>query len=121
MFCLHAKSLTCVRLFVTLWTIAYQAPLSMRFSRLKYWSGLPCPHPGDPPNPRIEPACPVLAGRFFTTSANCETFFVLQSSINHLEVNCNFKFVFFFLAPRFLTLIRFCHTYCVSFKAKPHS
>ena len=38
-----------VRLFVTLWTVAHQAPLSMGFSRQEYWSGLPCPPPGDPP------------------------------------------------------------------------
>ena len=40
-----------VLLFVTLWTIACQAPLSMGFSRQEYWSGLPCPPPGDLPNP----------------------------------------------------------------------
>ena len=39
----------------TLWTVAYQASLSMEFSRQKYWSGLPLPPPGDLPNPRIEP------------------------------------------------------------------
>ena len=48
-------------------TVARQAPLSMRFSRQEYWSGLPCPPPGDLPNPGIEPVCPALAGRFFTT------------------------------------------------------
>ena len=41
--------------FVTLWTIARQAPLSMGFSRQEYWSGLPCRPPGDLPNPGIEP------------------------------------------------------------------
>ena len=46
---------SCVQFFVTLWTIAYQAPLSMRFSRQKYWSGLPCPPPEDLPDPEIEP------------------------------------------------------------------
>ena len=56
-----------VQLFVTSWTIAHQAPLSMRFLRQEYWSGLPFPSPGDLPNPRIEPASPALAGRFFTT------------------------------------------------------
>ena len=40
----------------TLWTVAFQAPLSMRFSRQEYWSGLPFPSPGDLPNPGIEPA-----------------------------------------------------------------
>ena len=44
--------------FVTLWTVARQAPLSMGFSRHGYWSGLPCPPPGDLPDPRIEPESP---------------------------------------------------------------
>ena len=61
-----------VRLFVTPWTVACQAPLSMGFSRQEYWSGLPCPPPGDLPYPGIEPmspASPALVGRFFTASA----------------------------------------------------
>ena len=45
------KSLSHVRLFATPWTVAYQAPLSMGFSRQKYWSGLPFPFPEDLPNP----------------------------------------------------------------------
>ena len=54
------KSLSCVRLFVTPWTIAYQASLSMGFSRQEYWSGLPFPSPGDLPHPGIEPRSPAL-------------------------------------------------------------
>ena len=64
------QSLNRVQLFVTLWTVAHQAPLSMGFSRQEYFSGLPCPPPGDLPDPGIEPASvasPALAGRFFTT------------------------------------------------------
>ena len=38
--------------------VAFQAPLSMEFSRQEYWRGLPCPPPGDLPNPRIEPVSP---------------------------------------------------------------
>ena len=63
---------SCVRFFVTPWTVAHQAPLSMGFSRQEYWSGLPCSPPADLPNPGIEPeslASPTLAGGFFTTSA----------------------------------------------------
>ena len=45
-----------VRLLSTLWTIAYQAPLSIGFSRQKYWSESHCPSPGDLPSPGIEPA-----------------------------------------------------------------
>ena len=61
---------SCVQLFVTSWTVAHQAPLSMEFSRQAYWNGLPCPSPGDLPDPGIEPsqAPPELAGGFFTTS-----------------------------------------------------
>ena len=44
-----------VGLFAALWTVAHQALLSMRFSRQEYWSGLPCPPPGDLPNPETEP------------------------------------------------------------------
>ena len=59
-----------VQLFVTLWTVAHQAPLSMEFSRQEYWSGLPFPSPGYLLHPGIKPvsvASPALAGRFFTT------------------------------------------------------
>ena len=45
---------SCVQLFVTPWTVAHQAPLSMGFFRQEYWCGFPCPSPGDAPNPRIE-------------------------------------------------------------------
>jgi len=61
-------------LFMTLWTVDHQAPLSMGFSRQQYWNGLPCPPPRDLPDPGIEPLSlmsPALAGRFFTTSASC--------------------------------------------------
>ena len=51
----EVKSLSRVQLFATPWTVAYQAPPSMGFSRQKYWSGLPFPSPGDLPNPGIEP------------------------------------------------------------------
>ena len=64
-----------VQLFVTLWIVAHQAPLSMGFSRQEYWSGLLCPPPGDLPNlgvKPVSPASPALAGRFFTTSATWE-------------------------------------------------
>ena len=54
------KSLSCVRLFGTPWTIAHQAPPSTEYSRQEYWSGLPFPSPGDLPDPGIEPRCPPL-------------------------------------------------------------
>ena len=49
-----------VHLFATPWTVARPAPLSVGFSRREYWSGLPCPPPGDLPTPEIEPWCPAL-------------------------------------------------------------
>ena len=52
------KSLSRVRLFSTPWTVAYQAPPSMGFSRQEYWSGLPFPSAGCLPNPGIEPGSP---------------------------------------------------------------
>ena len=64
-----------VLLFVTLWTLACQASLSLRFSRQEYWSGLPCPPPRDRPDPGTEPTSltsPALAGRFFNTRATWE-------------------------------------------------
>ena len=54
------KSLSHVPLFATPWTIAYQAPLSMEFSRQAYWSGLPFPSPGDLPDPGIKPGSPTF-------------------------------------------------------------
>ena len=59
-----------VQFFVIPWPVAFQAPLSVRFSRREYWSELPFPFPGDLPNPGIELAAlksPVLVGRCFTT------------------------------------------------------
>ena len=54
------KSHSRFQLFVTPWTVTYQAFLSMGFSRQEYWSGLPFPYPWDLPNPAIEPGSPTL-------------------------------------------------------------
>ena len=87
-----------VRLFATLWTISHQPPLSMRFSRQGYWSGLPCPPPGDPPNPGIEPESLCLLNwqvGSFTTSATWEApiswyrwLFYYQAFITY-KITCN--------------------------------
>ena len=69
------KSLSHVRLLVTPWTAAYQAPLSIRFSRQEYWTGLPCSPPEDLPDSGIEPSSlisPALAGGSFTTRTTWE-------------------------------------------------
>ena len=61
------KSFSCVRLFATPWTVAYQASPSMGFSRQEYWSGLPFPSPGDLPDPGIEPGSPALEADALTS------------------------------------------------------
>ena len=78
-FCdMRACMLSCffrVRHFVTLWSVAHQAALSTGFPRQEFWSELPCPPPGDLPDPRVEPAylmSPALAQGFFTTSITWE-------------------------------------------------
>ena len=65
------KSHSHVRLFATPWTVAHQAPPSMKFSRQEYWSGLPFPTSGDPPDPGIKPTSfvsPAFAARFLPLS-----------------------------------------------------
>ena len=65
----RAQLLDCVQFFATLWNGACKAPLSMGFSRQEYWSELPCPPPGDLPNPGITAASlasPALAGGFWS-------------------------------------------------------
>ena len=82
-FCINACMLSCfrnVQLIVIPRTIDHQAPLSLGFSRQEYWSVLPCPSPGDLPNPGIKPVTlmsPALAGRFFTTSTTWEALCIL--------------------------------------------
>ena len=86
----HFKYFSCVWLFVTLWTLAYQAPLSMVFSMQAYWSGLPFPPPEDLPDPGI--TSPALAGRFFTTIASWEqnkfvVWAIALSSYKHILIS----------------------------------
>ena len=75
-----ASVLSCfshVQLSVTPGTVALQDPLSLGFSRQEYWSGLPCPPPGDLPDPGIEPSSltsPASAGGFFTTNTTWKAF-----------------------------------------------
>ena len=73
--CFVLSCFSSVRLSATLQTVAHQAPLSVGFSRLEYWSGLPFPPPRDLPNPEIVPLSlmsPALTGGFFTTSPTWE-------------------------------------------------
>ena len=63
------KSLSRVRLSATPWTVAYQAPPSMGFSRQEYWSGVPFPSPGDLPDPGIEPGSPTFQADTLTSES----------------------------------------------------
>ena len=86
----EVKSLSRVRLFATLWTVAHQVPLSMGFSRQEYWSGLPCPPPGDCPDLGIKLeslTSPALAGKFFNTSATWKA--------HHNTVTCFYSYSHF--------------------------
>ena len=79
------KSLSRVQLFVTPWTIAFQAPPSMEFSRQEYWSWLPFPYPGTLPNPGIEPRSPTLqADALPSEPPGNHYFFSIASSKCHL-------------------------------------
>ena len=64
---MKVKLLSRIRLFATPWTVAYQAPPSMGFSRQEYWSGLPFPSPGYLPNPGIEPGSPAFQADALTS------------------------------------------------------
>ena len=80
---------SCVQLFMTLWTVAHQAPLgSQGFSRQEYWSGLPCPPPGDLPDPGIEPVSHVscIGRSFFLTSGTWEALPPLKRALKGLQV-----------------------------------
>ena len=83
--------LTCVSLFVTPWTIALQAPLSIEFSSEECWSGLPFPPPGDLPDPGIKPASPALQADSFTTEPpgkpmNIRVHVCIPESVYHLYI-----------------------------------
>ena len=81
-----------VRLFATLWIVAHWAPLSMGFSWQECWSGLPCPPPGDLPNPGTEPLSlmsAALASGFLTPSATWE-----EEDVHTLLLSSRFCFNF---------------------------
>ena len=92
--------LSCVRLFATPWTVAFQAPLSVGFSRQDYWSGLPFPTAGDLPNPGVETTSPALAGGFFTTEppgkqtlflTSCPSYFSWQEGSDSILCGLNHR------------------------------
>ena len=86
-----ASTLRCIRLFVTPWAGACQAPLSMGFSRQEYWGEWPFHSPGDPPNAGMEPtslASLALAARFFTSRATGKPYHVMGVEKSHSRRPC---------------------------------
>ena len=86
---MRAQSFRRVQLFETPWTVARQAPLSMRFSRQEYWSGLPFPSPGNLPDRRIELSsltASALAGGFFTTKLSGKPMKVKVKSLSRVRL-----------------------------------
>ena len=75
------KSLSHVGLYATPWTVAYQAPRPMGFSRQEYWSGLPFPSPGDCPDPGIKPGSPTLEADALTSEPPGKPIYVLECDI----------------------------------------
>ena len=78
----EVKSLSRVQLFATPWIVAYQAPLSLGFSRQEYWSGLPFPSPGDLPDPGIEAGSPALEAYALTSEPPGKPLFLQRSHTN---------------------------------------
>ena len=113
-----------VWLFVTLWTVAHQAPLSMGFSRQEYWSGLPFPSPGDPPDPRIKPvslASPASSGGFFTTVPAGKLLSTEDTNVRKIIL---VYFFFFWMQAIFKNLFWICYNIasvlCFGFLASRH-
>ena len=82
--------------FVTPWTAAHQASLSMGFPRQEHWSGLPFPSPGDLPDLGMEPVSPALADGFFTTEPLGKHYKTFYKSVNCCNIrdsgaNSNFR------------------------------
>ena len=96
---MKALSLSRVRLFVTPWTVAGQAPLSVEFSRQECWSELPCPPPEDLPDLGIKPGSlisPALADGFFTTSTTWEALVIALDPLKYYCLCVLFVVVVYF-------------------------
>jgi len=99
--------------FATPWTVARQAPLSMGFPRQEYWSGLPFPSPGDPPDPGIEFASPALQVDSLPLSQKGNP---IYAAISLYICHSLPSAVIFLLMPGVSSLpleSRWCHTPCV--------
>ena len=111
---------SCVRLFVNLWTVAHQAPLSMGFSRQEYWSGLPGPPPGDPLDPGIEPTFPVtpaLQADAFNTEPRKPLFMIYKHLKLLLQEDRPQYLVYYTVRKGILIAIFLLHLFCFSWNS----
>ena len=93
----NMKSLSRVWLFATPWTVAYQAPLSMGFSRREYWSELPFPSPGDLPKPRGRTQVSCIASRhFYRLSHQRSLFYFQKETRKEISMTTNNFFLCFY-------------------------
>ena len=101
------RHFSCVRFFVTPWTVAQKAPLSMRFSMQKYWSGLPFPTPGDLPDPETELSSPSWqAGSLPLSHQGSPVFGNSHLLISYLSFTIQLKY--HLLHKKILNLLRNC-------------
>ena len=109
------------RLFAVLWTVSYQASLSMGFSTQEYWSGLPCPPPGDLPNPGLKPTSlmsPDLAGGFFIARATwdiCNPYKLKYLRDGYFLVYMDYKESFIYFKEVILVLFSFYVFFYIKF------
>ena len=111
---------SCVRLFVNLWIVAHQAPLSMGFSRQEYWSGLPGPPPEDPLDPGMEPAFPVapaLQADAFTTEPRKPLFMIYKHFKLLLQEHQPQYLVYYTVRKGTLIAISLLHLFCFSWNS----
>ena len=88
---------------MTPWTVAYQTPLFMEFSRQEYWSGLPFSSPGDLPDPGIEPRSPALQADSLLSKPTCKLKGIdlnvrkIEQVLSRLPLKTGVDSLFFFL------------------------
>ena len=90
------------------WTVARQAPLSMGFSRQEYWSGLPFPSPGDPPDPGTEAGSPALQAESLPTELNTYSF---HSQAKQIQLEDFLRADDGFSSQIYLEYLLFCFIY----------
>ena len=115
-----------VRLFATLWTVAHQAPLTMRFSRQEYWSEQSCSPPGGLPDPGTEPkslTSPALSGGLFTPSTTWDAQWPYQAQAFKIKKTVNAKAGFLYFDGVYILPATSLAAFTISFnrKAKPSS